>query len=264
MSVLAEQYKGFIIDLDGVIYLLHDPVPGSAEAIARLQEDGAGFVFLTNNSIATPAQYVERLAGFGIIVEPDQVVTSSQAAGAFLERNYETRGKSALAIGEHGLMVELEQRGIKIVEPGENDSVDFVFVGWDRSFDFAKLKAAVVALRRGATFIAMNRDATYPTPHGLLPGAGTMVAAVATGAGREPYVVGKPNPFIVEIALDRLGITSREALLIGDRLDSDIEAGISAGVDTLLVLTGISDEEEIERTGMRPTHIRKDLAGLFE
>ncbi|MHB8893875.1 MAG: HAD-IIA family hydrolase [Candidatus Geothermincolia bacterium] len=261
---LVDRYKGFIIDLDGVIYLSHDPIPGSAEAVTRLQRDGAAFVFLTNNSVATPEQYVTRLAGFGIDVEPRQVVTSSQAVGVYLDRNFETRGKSAVVIGEQGLLAELERRGLKVLDPAQRDGADFVFVGWDRNFDFAKLRSAVIALQKGATFIATNRDATYPTPQGLWPGAGTMVAAVATGGEKEPFVAGKPNPFIVEIALERMGLEKGEALMVGDRLDSDIEAGAAAGVDTVLVLTGVSGVEEVERTGIRPTHVRNDLAGLFE
>ncbi len=261
---LLERYKAFIIDLDGVVYLLNEPVPGAARAVSRLREHGAGFVFLTNNSVATPEQYVERLAGFGIEVEPRQIVTSSQAAGVYLDRNHECRGRSALVIGEEGLIVEVERRGLRLLPPGDGAGADFVFVGWDRHFDFEKLKAAVIAIRAGAAYIAMNTDATFPTPAGLWPGAGTMVAAVSTGAGREPFVAGKPNPFIVQIALDRLGVGRNDALLIGDRLDSDIEAGIAAGVDTLLVLTGVSDEEEVEATGTRPVHIRESLEGILE
>jgi 4-nitrophenyl phosphatase len=264
LAPLFKSYKGFIIDLDGVVYLLHEPIPGSADAVRRMQDLGLNFLFLTNNSIATPEEFAERLAGFDIHVGPDQILTSSEAAGYYLDRNHETRGKRALVIGEHGLLVELEKRGLEIVSPEDCGRIDFVFVGWDRNFDFKKLKAAVIAIRAGATYIAMNTDATYPTPDGLWPGGGTMVAAVSTGAGKDPYVIGKPNAFIVEIALDRLGVDRADALLVGDRLDSDIQAGMSAGVDTLMVLTGISDEAEIETTGLHPTHIRKDLSGLFD
>jgi len=264
LAPIFESYKGFIIDLDGVVYLLHEPVPGSSDAVRRMQEAGLNFLFLTNNSIATPEEFVDRLAAFDIRVGPEQILTSSVAAGYYLDRNYETRGKRALVIGEHGLLVELEKRGLEVVSPDDCERVDFVFVGWDRHFDFQKLKAAVIAIRAGATYIAMNADATYPTPQGLWPGSGTMVAAVTTGGGQEPYIVGKPNPFIIDIALDRLGVGKADALLVGDRLDSDIRAGMSAGVDSLLVLTGISSEAEIETTGLSPTYVRKDLSGLFE
>jgi len=120
-----------------------------------------------------------------------------------------------------------------------------------------------VAIRKGATYIATNTDATYPTPSGLWPGAGTIVAAVTTGAGREPIVVGKPNPLIVELALSRMGVSAERALLVGDRLETDIKAGISTGVDTMLVLTGVSTEEDIGITGIDPTHVGARLAALL-
>lgn len=262
MSGLIEDYRAFIIDLDGVVYLLNEPINGAVEAIACLQKWGAPFVFLTNNSVATPEQYVERLGRFGIKVEPWQVVTSSQALGKYLDLNYRVKGKSALAIGEDGLVRELESRGLRLVAAAEAGKVDFVFVGWDREFNFEKLKAAATAIRGGAEYIATNADATYPTPNGLWPGAGSMVAAVSTGSGREPFVAGKPNPLMVELALERMGVAPAGALMVGDRLDTDIKAGIEAGVDTALVLTGVSSSEEIERTGIRPTRVAESLSAL--
>lgn len=264
MAALVDAYRGFIIDLDGVVYLLNDPIEGAAEAVARLQERGLPFVFLTNNSAATPAQYVERLAGHGIEVAGDWIVTSGQAIGLYLDKHRDSSWKKAVVIGEEGLADVLRSREIDVLEHGESEGADLVVVGWDRHFDYDKLRAAVIALRNGAAFIASNTDSTYPTPSGPWPGAGTMVAAVSTGGGKEPFVAGKPNPFIVRMALERLGTTAAETLLIGDRLDSDIMAGLDAGVDTLLVLTGISQRGDIDSLGIRPTHVRKDLLGIFE
>lgn len=261
---LFDRYEAFIIDLDGVLYLLNDPVPGSSETVNFLSRRGKPFVFLTNNSSATPEQVVEKLGGFGVDVLPRQVVTSSQAVGRYLELNHDTSGRSAFVIGEDGLVSELSSRGLRLLEGEEARDADYVIVGWDRRFDFEKLKTAVIAIRRGAFYLATNIDATYPTPGGLWPGAGSIAAAVTTGSGRDPLVAGKPNPLIVELALDRMGARAGGALLIGDRLDSDIEAGLAAGVDTLLVLTGVSEMAEVERTGIRPTHVRDDLAALLE
>lgn len=263
MANLSEAYRGFIIDLDGVLYLLNEPIEGSAETINRLTELGRSFVFLTNNSASTPFQYVEKLGKLGMEVEPEQVVASTHAIGRYLDLNFDARGMTAYVIGEDGLREEIASRGLRLLEGDEGRGADFVFVGWDRSFDFEKLKTAVIAIRKGARYIATNIDATYPTPEGLWPGAGSIVAAVTAGGGREPYVAGKPNPLIVELALERLGVGAREALLIGDRLDTDIRAGLLAGVDTMMVLTGVSDEEEIESSGIRPTYVRDDLAALF-
>lgn len=264
MVSLIDRYKGFIIDLDGVVYLLDDPIPGSPEVVRYLLESGAPFVFLTNNSVSTPLMYVEKLARLGMEVEPRHVVTSAQAVRRYLEQGGACAGRTAFVVGEKGLVREIEATGLEIVNEEEAAGADFVFVGWDREFDFGKLKAAVAAVRNGAEYIATNADATYPTPGGLLPGAGSIVAAITTGAGREPIVMGKPNPYIVELALERMGVGARSALLVGDRLDTDIAAGLAAGVDTLLVLTGVSRAEEVEETGIRPTHIRDDLGALMD
>lgn len=264
MSRLIDSYRAFILDLDGVVYLLDDPIPGAVATVNALKEEGKSFVFLTNNSVATRQMYAEKLAGLGISIEPDQVVSSAQAVRRHLELECDPKGKSAFVIGEKGLTEELEASGLRLVGPEEASGVDIVVVGWDRRFDFEKLKAAVVAIRNGALFLATNVDSTYPTPEGLWPGAGSIVAAVATGSGREPCVAGKPNPLIVEIALAKMKADARETLLVGDRLDTDIQVGLEAGVDTLLVLTGVSREEEVARTGVVPTQIRTSIAALLE
>ncbi len=255
-------FKGLIIDLDGVVYLLNEAVPGSPEAIAEIQQCEIPFVFLTNNSSATPEQYSNKLAGFGIKVSPEQVVTSSQAVRKYLQEKIGNRKASAFVIGEIGLVSEVEKVGLIILNGEESSDADVVVVGCDRHFDYAKLKAAVVAIRNGALYIASNADATYPTPNGLWPGAGAIVAAVTTGAGREPFIAGKPNRLIVELALERLGTSPQDTLLIGDRLDTDIKAGVSAGVKTALVLTGVSKEEEIVKTGIRPDFVCASLSAL--
>ncbi len=261
---LIERYGAFVIDLDGVVYLQNEPIPGSTQTIRYMQDAGTPFVFLTNNSVATPEMYAERLRDQDIFVRADQIVTSCQAARVFLERNFETEGKSVFVIGEKGLLVELEGLGLKILNAGRSAGADFVLIGGDTHFDYEKLKAAVIAIRAGAVYVATNVDATYPTPHGLWPGAGTIVAAVSTGAGSEPVVVGKPNPLFVNLALERMSVSPSETLLIGDRLESDIEAGIAAGVDTLLVLSGVSTEEDINRLRVRPTHVRNRLSCLLD
>jgi len=263
LAPLVELYRAFIIDLDGVVYLLDQSIPGSAEAVDHLRAAGLRYVFLTNNSALTPLMYVERLGKHGITASEENIVTSAQACRYYLENNFEPRGKRALVIGEVGLLEECRDMGLEVV-PVESGGADFVLVGWDRHFDFAKLKAAVTAIRGGAHYVAMNTDSTYPTPNGLWPGAGTMVAAVTTGAGVQPVVVGKPNTLIVDLALDRMKAARGETLLIGDRLDTDVEVGMRAGLDTLLVLTGVSKESEIAGSPARPTHVRKDLAGLLD
>lgn len=263
MTALIDMYSAFLLDMDGVLYLLNDPIPGSPETVRRLGDAGKKIVYITNNSSATTAQYVEKLDRFDIAAEPRQFVTSADVAGRYLERNCQVDGKTAFMIGEAGLRAVIEATGLKMLDGDEARGADFVLVGWDRHFDFERLKTAVIAIRHGATYIAMNTDATYPTPEGLWPGAGSIVAAVTTGSGCEPVVMGKPNPRMIELALERAGVAAEDTLLVGDRLDTDIKAGIAAGIDTLLVLTGISTLAEAESTGIWPRHVREDLAGLL-
>jgi len=263
LGALLEQYQAFILDMDGVLYLLDTPIAGSTEAVRAMRESGKRLVFLTNNSASTPEMYVQRLAKQGIEAEAGEIVTSAQACRFYLESNFETEGKRALVIGEAGLLQECGRMGIEVIPFDDWKSADFILVGWDRHFDYPRLKAAVLAARNGAIYIAMNTDSTYPTPQGLWPGAGTMVAAVTTGAGKEPVVVGKPNSLIVDLALDRMGAGREETLCIGDRLETDILVGVRAGIDTLLVLSGVSTQGDIPDSGVSPTHVRKDLAGLL-
>lgn len=257
-----KDFKGLIIDLDGVVYLLEEAVHGSPEAIARIRGKKIPFVFLTNNSSSTPEQYSHKLSGFGIKVSPEQIVTSSQAVRKYLEEEIGDQSTTAFVIGEIGLLSEVKKTGLVILDGKEGENADVVIVGCDRYFNYEKLKAAVIAIRRGAVYIAANADATYPTPNGLWPGAGAIVAAVTTGAGREPTIAGKPSKLIVELALERLGMPREEVLLIGDRLDTDIKAGISAGVKTALVLTGVSKAEDIVETGISPDFVCESLSAL--
>ena len=263
MERLLDRYAAFILDMDGVLWLLDEEIAGSAHTLREMRNAGKRLVFLTNNSASTPEMYVEKLDRHGIEAQADEIVTSADACRHYLESSFETRGKRALVIGEAGLLRECERMGLEVVGPDGWDAADFVLVGWDRRFDFDKLKAAVLAVRRGAVYVAMNTDATYPTPQGLWPGAGTMVAAVTTGAGSEPTVVGKPNPLVVDIAIGRMGSSKKDTLLVGDRLETDIKVGGAAGIDTLLVLSGVAGESEIEASGVHPTHVREDLSGLL-
>ena len=260
---LLENYSVFLIDLDGVVYLNDRPVPGGKETIKEIQRRGLGFLFLSNNSSATPQQYVEKLLKMGIQVEVRNVMTSGQALGRYIEENYPAKGKTGFVIGEYGLESELEARGIKLLQGDAAKEVDFVVVGWDRFVTYEKLKIACVAIRNGATYLATNKDATFPTPHELWPGAGAIVAAVTTASGREPVAIGKPNPYMVKLGLERLGASEKDALIVGDRLETDILAGIEAGVDSALVLSGISREEDIVASGIIPTHVIESLSSLL-
>ncbi|MDD5748422.1 MAG: HAD-IIA family hydrolase [Actinomycetota bacterium] len=263
LGEIAGRYSNFLVDLDGVVYLLNTEIEGSVNAINELLTNSKSVFFLTNNSVSTPGQYVEKLESFGIEINQEQVVTSSIALRNMIQKNFDISGKKVFVIGEEGLLREFELLGLEIVDKGNADIVDFVVVGLDRSFDFEKLRAAAMGIRSGAFFLATNTDSTFPTPLGLMPGAGSLVAAVACASGVEPLVAGKPNPLMVNIALERAGGNARDTLLIGDRLETDIIAGERAGVDTLLVLSGVSKFEDIEKTGMHPTYVSSSIADFL-
>ncbi len=258
MAPLLERYDAFLFDLDGVLYRGADPIPGAPEAVAALREAGRGIAFVTNNSARTPAAVAERLAAAGVDASPEEVVTSAGATAELLAG----RGcRSAFVIGEEGIRTALADAGIELRD-GEPERVDAVVVGWDRGADYAKLRTASVLVERGAAFVGTNGDASWPAPDGSLwPGAGALLAAVATTTGAEPEIVGKPNAPLFHAAHARAG--GGPPLVIGDRLDTDIAGAAGLGWDSLLVLTGITRREDLEHAAVRPTYVADDLSILW-
>ncbi|HZT65983.1 MAG TPA: HAD-IIA family hydrolase [Acidimicrobiales bacterium] len=240
----------WVVDLDGVIWLADQPIPGSAEAVAALRQRGVRLVFVTNNSSLRVADYVAKLAGMGVDAAPEDVLTSAQAAASLLEP-----GTSAVVCGGPGVTEALEERG---VEPRRDGPADAVVVGWHRDFDFARLTAAATAARAGARLIGTNQDATYPTPDGLLPGAGSILAAVEVAAGVEATVAGKPHPPIIELLRQRAGPIE---LVVGDRLDTDGALARALDAPFGLVLSGVTRQAP-EGSDQRPAHVAVDLRAL--
>jgi HAD superfamily hydrolase (TIGR01457 family) len=258
MTPLSERYDAFLFDLDGVLYRGADPIPGAPEAVAALREAGRGIAFVTNNSARTPAAVAERLVAAGVAASPEEVVTSAGATAELLAG----RGcRSAFVIGEEGIRTALAGAGVELRD-GEPDGVDVVVVGWDRGADYAKLRTAAVLVERGAAFVGTNGDASWPAPDGTLwPGAGALLAAVATTTGTEPEIVGKPNAPLFHAALARAG--GGRPLVIGDRLDTDVAGAAALGWDSLLVLTGITRRADLEHAASRPTYVADDLSILW-
>ncbi|MDT3415881.1 4-nitrophenyl phosphatase [Brevibacillus aydinogluensis] len=250
-----KQYKGYLLDLDGTIYRGREAIPGAARFVQHLRKQGIPYLYLTNNSSASPEQVAARLTGLGIDAEPEEVYTSAMATAHYLKEQAPA-GTPVYVIGEEGLIAQLKASGFTISE----ERPRYVVVGIDRSFDYAKLTTAARAIRQGANLIATNADAALPTEQGLFPGNGSLVAAVSTASGVKPVVVGKPERIIVDYALTRLGTSAGETLIVGDNLDTDIAAGNCSGMDSLLVLTGYSTREDVETHPCRPTHIASDLA----
>ena len=241
----------WVVDLDGVIWLADQPIPHGADAVARARAMGARLLFVTNNSSLTVGQYVTKLGGMGIEVPPEDIVTSAQAAAALLEP-----GTSAVVCAGGGVTEALEQRGVEARLEGPADAL---VVGWHRDFDFGRLTAACRAVWGGSSFLATNNDATYPTPGGLLPGAGSIVAAVSFATGAEPTVAGKPHQPVADLLLARAG--GKVALVVGDRLDTDGLLARRLGVPFGLVLSGVTREQPTGGEAV-PAHVGADFAEL--
>jgi 4-nitrophenyl phosphatase len=260
---VVERYRNFLFDMDGVIYIHTHPIPDAASFINTIRDMQCKVLFLTNNSKYTREQYRERLAGMGIECIRKEIMTSSTATAGFLEENYELEGKAAFMIGGEGLREELSKTGLSLVEGEEGKRADYVVVGWDTELTYEKLKIACLALHAGAEFIGTNSDATFPSPEGLWPGAGSIIASLEKAAGREALVVGKPNIYMMQAALSRVGGKADTTLMIGDRLETDILGGWRVGLDTCLVLTGVADREDVEGYQPRPDFIVDSLLELL-
>jgi 4-nitrophenyl phosphatase len=253
--------KALILDMDGVIWKSDEPIGDLADVFRRIRARNLKFAFATNNSTRTSGQYVTRLSKFGVEAEPWQVVTSSQAAAHAVSQKF-PRGTRVFMIGEDGLQMPLEENGFEIVRLEDALQAQVVIMGFDRSVNFQKISEAALLVRSGVPFYATNPDKTFPTPRGEIPGAGAWVSIISTATDVQPIVVGKPFPFLIELALEKLGTRQEETLVVGDRLETDIAAGQAVGCPTALVLSGVSSREEADLWRPQIDVIVKDLATL--
>jgi 4-nitrophenyl phosphatase len=250
--------NSLIIDLDGVLYRGGEAIVGAQEFIALLQREGVPFLLLTNNSTRTPGQYVKKLGEMGITIEESDVLTSAQATALYLEA-IARPGARVYAIGEEGLRAALRDK-YTITEEG----ADFVVVGMDSQLTYERLRASTLLIRGGARFIATNPDKTLPTEEGLVPGNGAILAAFEAATGVAPFVVGKPEPAIFDLALARMGVGKEGAAVIGDRLETDILGGQRAGLSTILVLSGVTSRQELENSTIKPDLVFESVRQLYE
>jgi 4-nitrophenyl phosphatase len=255
--------KSLILDMDGVIWKADTPIGDLAGTFDRIRRRGLKYVFATNNSTRTSLQYVRRLQEFGVEAEPWQVVTSSQAAAYAMAQRFPS-GTRVFMIGEDGLRVPLEERGFEVLSVSDASKAEAVVMGLDREITFQKAVEATLLVHKGVPFYATNPDKTFPTPRGLIPGAGAWYSVVRTATGVEPIVAGKPFPFLMELSLEILATVRGETLVVGDRLDTDIAAGQNMGCPTALVLSGVSTREQAESWTPRIDLITDDLATLME
>ncbi len=246
----------WLTDMDGVLVHENLPIPGAAELLAQWRDDGVPFLVLTNNPIFTPRDLSARLARSGLDVPEDRIWTSALATAEFLKSQYP--GGTAFVIGEAGLTTALHEAGYIMTET----QPDYVVVGETRTYSVEAITKAVRFINAGARFIITNPDATGPTPDGVVPATGSFAALITKATGKEPYVVGKPNPMMFRSAMNRIGAHSENTGMIGDRMDTDVIAAIEAGLHSVLVLTGISDQTEIERYPFRPDEVLASVADL--
>lgn len=249
-----------IFDLDGVIYRGNSPLPGAKETIEILRKKGKYLAFLTNNSTKTRYQYQRKLSQMGIKANREEIFTSAWGTALYLKQK---NSRKVLVIGEEGLKKELQWAGIEITSLPEED-VDCVVVGLDRGFNFKKLCYAFEAVKKGAEFIATNKDYTFPLEDKIIPGGGAIVASLQWALNMQPYLIGKPSTFLLELIMNHYNVDKSKAVIVGDRLDTDIEMGKRAGIKTILVLTGVTSEEELANAPHKPDVVVRNLKDVLE
>ncbi len=246
------------MDMDGVLVREEHAIPGADRWLAALRERGLPFLLLTNNSIYPQRDLAARLRASGLEVPEEAIWTSAQATAGFLAD--QRPGGSAYVIGEAGLTTALHESGYTMTER----EPDFVVLGETRTYSFERITAAIRLVAGGARFIATNPDPTGPSADGPLPATGSVAALISRATGVEPYFVGKPNPLMMRSALNRLDAHSETAAMVGDRMDTDIKAGLEAGLHTVLVLTGVTARAETNRFPYRPARIAESIADLVD
>lgn len=262
---LADLFDCFLIDLDGVVYVGESPTEGAVETINILKKSGKIVIFLTNDPRKTAAEYSDKLREIGIVVNPGDVVTSGMAIAFHIKNSYtDLKEKSAYVVGSRSLKDEIRLTGLEVVSGEEAKRADFVIVGGHPDFHYEEMKLATLAIRGGAEFFATNRDPAYPSPEGLIPATGAMLASIETACGKKAVVAGKPEVIMFEVALAEHLHRDRERFaIIGDRLDTDVQGGRNAGIAAILALSGSTAEEDIKRSETKPDYVIRDLRDLL-
>jgi NagD protein len=248
----------WLTDMDGVLVHEEKALPGAVEFLDRLVEKQRRFLVLTNNSIFTPRDLAARLARTGLHVPEESIWTSALATADFLHS--QLPGGSAYVIGEAGMTTALHEVGYTLTDTDP----DYVVLGETRTYSFEAITRAIRLIGRGARFIATNPDVTGPSPEGPLPATGSVAALITRATGAEPYFVGKPNPMMFRSAMNRIEAHSESTMMVGDRMDTDVVAGIEAGLETVLVLSGSTAAADVARFPFRPSRICDSIADVIE
>jgi NagD protein len=249
--------KSYLCDMDGVLVRGNVPIPGAPEFIRRLQERSAKFLLLTNNSIYTPRDLQLRLQRIGLDVPEGSIYTSALATARFLHS--QRPNGTAYVIGEAGLTTALHEIGYLLTE----QDPEYVVLGETISYSFERITHAIRLILGGSRFIATNRDVSGPTDTGIVPATGAVAALISSATGVKPFFIGKPNPLMMRTALNTIDAHSEESVMIGDRMDTDILGGTESGMETILVLSGVTTREEVERYPYRPTYIYESVAEIM-
>ncbi len=253
------QVKAAILDGDGVLWRSTALLPGVPEIFTFFEDEGIPYILATNNSTQTVQGYVDKLAALGIKAGPDNIVTSATATADFLQAEFGPDVRVHI-VGEPGLHEIMLAAGY----PNHMAAVDVVVAGMDRDLTYEKLRRAATFVRKGAVFIGTNGDRTFPVPEGLAPGAGSLLAALEAACGQKPRIIGKPEPTMFEMALRRVGVAPEEALMVGDRLETDILGAQRAGMLTALMMSGVTSAEILAQSPIQPDATFEHVAALLD
>jgi NagD protein len=248
--------KNYITDMDGVLARGATLIPGAAEFIRKLQDHGVEYLVLTNNPLYTPRDLAHRLKANGLEIPTERLFTSAMATARFLQS--QRPNGTAYVIGESGLTEAIHDVGYVITDIAP----EYVVLGETHTYNIQQITKAIRLIVDGARFIATNPDSSGPSERGIVPACGAMAALVEKASGKAPFFVGKPNPLMMRTALNYLGIHSEDTIMVGDRMDTDIVAGVESGMETILVLSGVTSRDMIESYPYRPTHVMDSVADI--
>ena len=260
-----------IIDMDGVLWHGEQPLPGLKEFFHTLREQQLPFILATNNARLTPDQYTAKLERMGVSVSRDEILTSAMATASYLAEQTDPASTRVFVVGESGARQPLIELGFTLTDLYEvndghnkdsNPGADIVVCGLDKELSWDKLATAALNIRAGAKFIATNGDTTLPTERGLTPGNGAILAALTAATGVTPTIIGKPEPIMYQQAITRLGVNPADTVAIGDRLNTDILGAVRAEIRSLMVLTGVSTEEDLNTIDYQPTWVMPDIRAI--
>lgn len=258
----ADALKGkklFLLDMDGTIYNENRIFEGTLDFLAEIQRRGARYLFLTNNSSRSAKDYVKKVTAMGICANESHFYTSGQAAAFYLRQTYP--GRKVYCMGTRSLVEELENAGIPVVTEVD-DSADVVLIGFDTENTSEKIRKTCIMLGKNVAYLATNPDLVCPVSFGYIPDCGSMSIMLQNATGKTPFFIGKPEPIMIRCVLQKCGVSANDAVIVGDRLYTDIAAGKNAGVDTICVLSGEATEQDIQDSPIRPTWVFDDVKGI--